>query len=128
MNQSVKNNAYKLVYWQIIMVMMLALILFLLQGMKSGISALLGGLAYALPNFVFVWRVFAYASARLAQKFVIAFFAGEAFKLIISGILFILAVKFLPVTVLPLLIGYIGAILAFWASSFYFISQQQGAL
>lgn len=127
MNSSVKNNAYKLVYWQIIMVMVLALILFLLQGIKSGASTLLGGFAYALPNWVFVWRVFSYSNARAAKKFIIAFFAGEAFKLIISGILFVLAVKFLPVCILPLLIGFIGAIVAFWAVSFYMIFQQEAS-
>lgn len=126
LDKSIQAEAYKLVFWQLIVMMGLALVLLILQGIQSGFSALLGGLAYCVPNFVFVWRVFRTASAKAAKQFVMAFFAGETIKLFCSAILFLLIVKYLPVTLLSLLIGYIGAIVAFWIVSAFFISWQPG--
>src|SRR3990167_4615328 len=96
----------------------LALILFLLQGMRSGLSALLGGLACWLPALLFVWQVFARAGfARFARQFMLLFAVGEAVKLLLSAVLFVLIVKYLPVNMLSVLIGFVGAIIAFWAAS-----------
>lgn len=122
----IKTQAYQIVFWQLMIIMGLAVVLFLLRGMQNGFSALMGGLAYWLPTCAFVWRIFARANVRAAKQFVIAFFAGEAAKLLISAILFLLIVKYLPVNTLSVLIGFIGAIVAFWIASFTFLSQNQG--
>jgi ATP synthase protein I len=127
-NKSVQAEALELVYWQIAVIMGLALILFLLQGTRSGYSLLLGGMAYCLPNYVFVRRVFnnATATARAATQFLMAFFLGETMKLFISAILFVLIVKYLPVTFPAVLGGYIAAIFAFFVGSFITLSHSGG--
>jgi ATP synthase protein I len=125
LNNSIKTEAYKLVFWQHVIVVGLALIVFLLQGLQSGLSALLGGLAYGLPNVMFVWRVFARTSAQAAKQFLFAFVVGEATKLLMSAVLFVLIVKFLPVKLLSVLAGYIAAIIAFWIVSFVLMSHEQ---
>lgn len=95
----------------------LALVIGLLQGIQKGWSSLLGGLAYWVPTLIFMWRVSAYAGARAAMRFMIAFFAGEFGKLILSAVLFVIAVKYLSMDMLFGLIGLIGAIVAFWVAS-----------
>lgn len=125
--KSIKTQAYKIVYWQLMIIMGLAVVLFLLRGMQNGLEALLGGLAYWLPTLAFVWRVFAKASVRGAKQFMVMFFLGEGAKLLLSAVLFLLIVKYLPVTVLPVLMGYIGAIVAFWVASIFFLTRNQGA-
>ena len=122
----IKNQAYQIVIWQLIIIVALALLLFIFRGVQHGISALLGGLAYWVPAFVFVWRVFARASIRAAKQFIAAFFAGEAIKLLFSAALFLLIVKYLPVNVVSVLTGFAGAIIAFWVSSIIFLNRQQG--
>jgi ATP synthase protein I len=122
---SLQQNAYKLVFWQFIVIAGLALILLLLQGMKSSLSALLGGMAYVLPNFMFVWRVYARNSVQEAKRFLVAFVVGESSKLFISAALFVLIVKFLPVNLLAVLGGYIAAIFAFWVVSFVVMSHDR---
>jgi ATP synthase protein I len=104
----------------------LAVLVFLLRGIHNGVSVLLGGLANWLPTYAFVWRIFSRASMRAAKQFVIAFFAGEAVKLLVSAILFLLIVKYLPVNTIYVLIGFVGAIIAFWVASFTFLSRNQG--
>jgi ATP synthase protein I len=124
--RSVKSQAYHIVIWQLVMIVGLAVILFLLRGMQNGISTLLGGLAYWLPTLVFVWRVFARASMRNGKEFIVAFFAGEVAKLLLSAIFFVLIMKYLPVTLLPVLVGYVGAIVAFWVASVVFLFRHPG--
>lgn len=122
--KKVKKELYRLVIWQLVLITGLALILFLLQGTRAGLSTLLGGMAYWLPTLLFIWRVSAHAGAQAAQRFVVAFFAGEAAKLILSGVLFIAVIKFLPVNLLHVLIGFAGAIIAFWIVSIASVFQQ----
>lgn len=100
---------------------------FLLRGKQNGASVLLGGLAYWLPTLLFVWRVFSRANLKAVKQFVILFFLGEGAKLFLSAVLFVLIVKYLPVTVSHTLIGYVGAIVAFWVASFVFLSRHPGA-
>jgi ATP synthase protein I len=114
LSKQIQNKAYRIVLWQLVGVFILTLIALLVSGLDSGFSVLAGGLAYGIPNLIFVWRVFRYAGAQQMTQFAAAFFAGEAIKLILSGILFLLVVKTLPVSLLSVLVGFIGAIVSFW--------------
>jgi len=120
----VQRQAYKITLWQLALVVGLSLIIAVLRGINSGLSALLGGFAYGLPNLVFVWWVFRYASPQQATQFMFAFFVGETLKLILSAILFMLMVNFLPVQVPMMLLGYIAAIVAFWLVCMKYFSKR----
>lgn len=104
----------------------LAVGILLLQGVQKGFSALLGGLAYWLPTLLFLWRVSAHAGARAAMRFVVAFFTGEVVKLFLSGVLFVLAVKYLSLDLMYGLIGLIGSIVAFWVVSMTSLLSSEG--
>lgn len=110
----IQHEAYQIVFFQLVGVIVLACIVFAAYGTLSGFSVLMGGLAYVTPNFIFVWRVFQYAGAQQMTAFVAAFFIGEMLKLFFSAILFVIIVKTLPVSLLFELLGYIGAIVSFW--------------
>ena len=122
--QSVRTDAIKMVLWQFAVILVFAFILFMLRGSQSGTSVLLGGLAYCLPNLMFVWRVFKRTTARAARQFLVAFLLGEVMKLLLSAVLFVLIVKYLPIKVIWVLAGYIVAIMAFWVVSFITLSQE----
>ena len=94
------------------------LIVLWLKGLQNGLSALAGGLSYFMPTFIYVWRVSSYAGARAATQFLIAFIAGETIKLVLSGLLFLLIIKYLHVSLLYALIGFTAAIVAFGIASF----------
>jgi len=119
LKELVQNKAYRIVMLQLAGVAVLALLALILYGMTSGFSVLMGGLAYGLPNLVFVWRVFRYAGASQMNQFMAAFFIGEMAKLALSAILFLIIVKYLPVSLLSVLIGFIGSIISFWIVCFW---------
>ncbi len=110
----IQHQAYRIVFLQLAGVVVLASLALIIRGITSGFSVLLGGLAYVIPNLIFVWRVFRFVGAQQMTLFAAAFFAGEALKLFLSAILFLVIVKYLPVSLLSELVGFIGAIVSFW--------------
>lgn len=119
-----QHQAYLITFWQFVCLICLTLIGLALKGKQVGFSIFAGGMAYFIAQLVFVWRVFRYAGAQQMTQFVAAFMLGEALKLILSGILFIVIVKCLPVSLLSVLIGFIGAIVSFWVVCFWQFSKQ----
>ena len=118
------KEAYRLILWQLVLIAGLALVLFLLQGIRSGLSTFVGGLAYWLPTLLFVWRVFARTGAQAARQFLFAFGIGEVIKIFLSAVLFVLAVKYLPVDTISVLIGFVGAVISFWIASIILLARQ----
>lgn len=120
----VQHEAYRLVFLQLGFVSLIALLAIVIKGKIAGASVFSGGLAYVLPNLIFVWAVFRFVGARQIIQFLTAFFVGEMFKLIISAILFLIIVKYLPVSLLSVLVGFIGAIVSFWMACIWHFSRQ----
>lgn len=120
----IRGEAYQLVIWQLVGVVILALLALLIKGTTSALSVFCGGMAYGLANLFFVWLVFRYAKPSEMVQFVMAFCAGEMFKLIVSAFLFLMIVKYLPVSLLSVLVGFVGAIVMFWVACFWFFSKQ----
>src|SRR3990167_239170 len=128
LTSSVKGEAYRIVYWQLAIVVILALLVVAFRGPQNGLSVLAGGVVYVLPNILFVWRVFNYVGARQVEKFIFAFFIGEMAKLMVSAVLFILVVNHFTINVVWALGGYVGATFAFWIACFMCLSRAQGAI
>jgi ATP synthase protein I len=120
----IQNEAYRIVFLQLAGVVLLSLLALPFCGIKGGFSVFAGGMAYGLPNLVFVWLVFRYVGAQQMTKFITAFFFGEMFKLALSAVLFLVIVKYLPISLSSELFGYIGAIISFWVVCMWHFSKQ----
>jgi ATP synthase protein I len=124
LKKQIQQQAFRIVFWQLACVVALSAVALIITGTKHGFSVLAGGLAYGIPNLIFVWRVFRYAGAQEMNQFMAAFFAGEALKLILSAILFLVIVKYLSVSLLSTLVGFAGAIVSFWIVCMWHFSRQ----
>ncbi len=120
----IQQEAYYIVFWQLVGVVVLAVLALAVSGITGGFSVLAGGMAYGFANLIFVWRVFRYAGAQQMNLFIAAFFFGEMIKLFLSAVLFIIIVKYLPVSLLSTLIGFAGAIVSFWIVCLWHFSKQ----
>lgn len=60
----------------------------LLHSQVAAYSALLGGLACAIPNAYFIWRAFRYRGARFATRVADALFQAEAWKFMLTALFF----------------------------------------
>lgn len=71
-------------------------------------SALLGGLACAIPNAYFIWRAFRYTGARSAQRMVQSIYQGQAWKFILTAAMFaVILVRVDELNALALFGGFI---------------------
>jgi ATP synthase protein I len=113
----VVSVVYRILFYQLLLIAGGLLSVFLLQGIPRGLSALAGSLAYGLPTFIFARCLATCAGARFAARFMLVFLMGEAVKLILSGVLFLLAVNYCRLDPLYAIIGLVGAIMTFWVAS-----------
>jgi F0F1-type ATP synthase assembly protein I len=113
MLKEIRNQALKLITLQFISISIIAFFFWIFGSWHAGWSSFLGGLAGAIPSIYFVWKFFS-NKKRLPLQIVKDFFVGEIIKISLGAVFLILAVRFLPVLLLPLLIGYIGAYFSIW--------------
>lgn len=109
-----RKKAYQLVVTQATLVASVVMMVFLVWGVRPGYSALLGGLIAVLPHWVFARLAFAHAGARAARQVVNGFYKGEAAKIGLTILLFVVVLKWVPVVTGALFATYGVALLAQW--------------
>jgi len=98
---------YRIVLVQLVVTVVIAT-LFLLRSQEAAYSALLGGLIYALPNAYFAYKAFQYTGARQVSYVLRGFYQGGMWKLVLTGIGFGLAFKFVkPLDLLALFSAFV---------------------
>lgn len=112
-----KELVIQMVFWQVLLVLSLALVLAFFVGKWMSLSALMGGLAYLLPNFLFVIWVFEKTKARDAKQFMVRFGLGEVLRLFLSAIALILFIRQFALNVPLAFVGFGVAMLGFWLIS-----------
>ena len=109
-----RKQAMRIITWQLIVVILLGLICGIFYNILIAKSAVTGGLIAFLPNLLFVLLVFSETGALAAKRIVKRFYLAEGLKLMITAILFVLALVLLVVEPLPLFIGFIITQMIFW--------------
>jgi ATP synthase protein I len=90
-----------------------ALIAWGIAGQGAGMSALLGGGIATVGSLAMAGLVFAGAAAN-AQRIVAAFYVGEAAKLAIVVVLFVVVLRVVKVVPLAMLAGFAATYLVYW--------------
>lgn len=83
---------------QLAVAFVLTTIIIATSGMYAAKSALLGALAFIIPNAIFVHLIFQYQGASAAKKIVRAFYKGESVKIIFSVFLFAIVFNFVKIS------------------------------
>lgn len=100
----------KAVLLQVLIVLAAAALTGIWLGGRGVVSVLLGGMAYALPNLVFVLRMKIASVARRASA--VTFFVGEFLKVAATIGILVVAQKFYDVQWVALLVGLFAALKA----------------
>ena len=104
------NRATKLIVFQVLIVVVCAVLFTLNDDMHAGYSAFLGGAIYVLPNYVFTRLAFRYMGARQSQNVAASFARGELLKLLLTIASFVAVLSLLEVKFLPLYVTFALAI------------------
>jgi F0F1-type ATP synthase assembly protein I len=126
LQKQIQTEAYRLVFSQFALLSLTAFFSLFLFNSITASSLWLGGLCYILPNFLFVYSVFRFAAPQDVYAFLAAFLGGEVFKIILSAILMILVVKWMPLGLSSVIAGFILAIVFFWVVCFIHFSKRKG--
>ncbi len=105
-----RNVARKLLFIQFLAVIVSGL-LFSLKDPFWGVSASCGGLAVVLPNMlfmIFAWRHQAHTPAKGRMAWSFAF--GEAFKVLATFVLLVMALAVLKAVFLPLIVTWVSVL------------------
>lgn len=119
LQERLSKEAYRVVYLQGVGVFLVSIGLGIGLGIHPGLSALVGGMAYILPNILLIKWIFRFIRAGQAAQFAQAFFVGEMMKVFLSALLFLMIVKMLPLSLLSTVIGFIAALVSFWAAGIW---------
>lgn len=122
MLKPIRKQANKLIFLQISIVVVLAILWWGFKDIKYSYSALLGGMACIFPSWYFIHKFFKNRQ-RSPQTILKDFYVGEMLKLFLSVVLLVLIVKYIPVHLLAVITGYIAACLAVWGMPFLLIKQ-----
>ena len=113
-------SGLKLVAFQLLLVLIVALISTVFFSNKTGYSALFGGLTFLLPNVVFVLMAFAHAGARQSKKVLRGFYAGEAIKLFLTVLFFVVFLKYGSLSLIAFYISFLLLVISQWLAPFFF--------
>jgi ATP synthase protein I len=85
-----------------------------LGGESTALSVFAGGAAGFLPNIYFALKAGRRSNDRPARDVVNDFYVGEALKLVLTAVLFAVAVQTPGIQVLPMIGGFVAVAAAFW--------------
>lgn len=101
---------YKAVLLQLLATLVAASLAGLWMGMRGGLSVLIGGAAYTLPNLLFAIRLSA-AAAR-SQADAATFMVGESIKIVATLVILAAATRYCDVHWIAMLVGLFVALKA----------------
>jgi len=110
----VGKRIFALIFWQSMVVILVAGILGLLGFSKVAYSLLLGSLTCIIPTSCFALKFFTQAGARAAQQIVRSFYRAELLKWALTAGMFALVFSFIPVEPVSFFISFIGTQTLFW--------------
>ncbi len=115
-----RTAAFKLVYVQLIITVVIALLLYAYSGLVLAYSALLGGAVYIVPNIYFVRSAFKSAKMETPQSILSRFYIAEAQKFLVTIAMFAIcfalvkslhAVSFFTAYILIMIINLFGSVI-----------------
>ena len=112
-----RQQAYKVLFLQLIVTFILFLAWSIYKNINTGTAVIFGGMAVVIPNWIFI-KLLLTRKPRTPQKTIIYFYLGELIKIGLSVALLLLIFHMVPVKVIPLITGFIGAYIASWLAPF----------
>ncbi|MAD73392.1 MAG: F0F1 ATP synthase assembly protein I [Rheinheimera sp.] len=115
-----RKSAYFAVLAQVIVAGCIALAFFLLADSAGAKSAFKGGLAAAVPNFVFAFFAFRYSGAEQAERISAALMRGHSLKVLLTVILCAVVLQQEHLIPEAFITGFLITLLTQWTAPFFF--------
>lgn len=111
-----RRLALSIVLGQAVVTGVAALLSFAIAGRIAGYSALIGGAISTLASFAMALLSFTGSSAKDAYRAVRGFYVGEAVKLALVVLLFVVVLRTLKVSPLAMFAAYMATFFVYWVA------------
>ena len=111
---SYRSTAIRILLAQTLVTVIAALGLYLWSGPHGAISALTGGMICVISGAYLALKMFKVDSDKPPVQWVRAFYVGEAVKLVLTALLFLIAIVYLKVNILIVILTYMAALSMYW--------------
>jgi len=111
-----RRLALSVVLWQAAVTLICALVSFAVADSRAALSAVIGGGISCAASLVMALLSFGRQAATDPQRALIAFLTGEAAKVAVVIVLFVIVFKTLKVVPLAMLSSYIATFVVFWVA------------
>jgi F0F1-type ATP synthase assembly protein I len=112
--EDARRGAFKVVGLQALTAILAGVLGLAVGGPKTGEWAFLGGMTSALPSLLMAARVFGGMPERDPKRLLGRLVLGETLKFAATVFLFAVAIKVLHAAFLPLMLGFMAALAAYW--------------
>jgi len=99
---------------QALVTLVVALVLFVWSGPRDAYSALVGGVICVLSGAYLAQRMFKNKPGDGPAQLVRAFYIGEATKIALTALMFLLTIVYLDVDILIVILTYMAALSMYW--------------
>ena len=113
-----RQLATKVLIFQTLVALFVALIVTFFLGEKAGLSAIYGGVICVVPGLVFARFAFKYTGASQNELVVRSFSQGSKLKLLVTVLLFVGAFRWLEALPMPLFGGFALTMATQWVALF----------
>ena len=113
-NSSYRSTAIRILAAQTLVTVIAALGLYIWSGSHGAISALTGGMICVISGAYLAHRMFKFKPDRAPALWVRAFYVGEAVKLVLTAVMFLIAIVYLDVDILIVILTYMAALSMYW--------------
>ena len=111
-----RRVAYSVVLWQGAVTIVVALVSYAIAGRLAALSALIGGGISTLASLAMAALAFRESAGASPQHAVRAFFVGEAVKVAVVVVLFVVVLRNVKVSPLAMFAAYMATFLVFWVA------------
>ncbi|WP_105051297.1 ATP synthase subunit I [Psychrosphaera saromensis] len=115
-----RQKAFKFLMLQLLIGLLISVSIGITWDSLTGKSFLIGVLLDVVPSFVFTLYAFRFTGARKLQMVAASFYRGETVKIMLTGALFILVIKTIPVIFPVLFLGFLMAKISQFLQSILF--------
>jgi ATP synthase protein I len=111
---SARKATTKILVIQLVITCLAASVCLVVPNLKAAYSAVIGGGISIIVTLYFAVQVFSSNNDYSAGKIARSFYAGEAIKIVLTAVLFGIAIVWLNVAFLPLFLTYAATLTAYW--------------
>ena len=113
-DSSYRMTAIRILLAQALVTVVAALGMYVGSGPRGALSALTGGMICVLSGAYLAQRMFRFKPGKPPALLVRAFYVGEAVKLALTALLFLIAIVYMDVDILIVILTYMAALSMYW--------------